>query len=39
MNAYDSLSTIKLINMMYKSFDKKKWILFKEKNLISKLGK
>ena len=39
INAYDSLSTIKLINMMYKSFDKKKWILFKEKNLISKLGK
>ncbi len=39
LEAYKSLSTVKLVNMMYKSFFKDRWVYFKEKNLISKLGK
>ena len=39
LNAHDTLSTIKLVNMMYQSFDKKISISFEEKRLISKLGK
>ena len=39
LKAYQTLSTIKLINMMYKSFDENRWVYFKEKKIISKLGK
>tara|TARA_B100000579_G_C22832390_1_gene856752 strand:+ start:859 stop:1905 length:1047 start_codon:yes stop_codon:yes gene_type:complete len=39
LKAYNTLSTIKLINMMYKSFDQNRWINFNEKQIISKLGK
>lgn len=38
-DAFKTLSTVKLINMMYKSFFKDKWIYFKDKNLITRLGK
>ena len=39
LKASETIETIKLINMMYKSFFKNKWIYFKDKNLVSKLGK
>ena len=38
LEAHQTLSTIKLINMMYKSFTKNRWVHFKEKKIISKLG-
>ncbi len=38
LEAHQTLSTIKLINMMYKSFTKNRWVYFKEKKIISKLG-
>ena len=38
LKASETIGTIKLINMMYISFFKKRWVYFKEKNLISKLG-
>ncbi len=36
--ASESYDTVKLINMMYKSYEKKRWIHYKEKDFISKLG-
>jgi|TARA_B110000881_G_C18508995_1_gene481190 UDP-N-acetyl-2-amino-2-deoxyglucuronate dehydrogenase len=39
LKAYETLSTVKLINMMYKSFFEDRWIYFDEKKIISKLGK
>jgi len=38
LNAIDTLETIKLLNMMYMSVEKKKWIYSKSKNINSKLG-
>lgn len=38
LKANETIRTIKLINMMYISFFKKRWVYFKEKNLVSKLG-
>ena len=38
LKANETIGTIKLINMMYISFFKKRWVYFKEKNLVSKLG-
>ena len=39
LKAYETLSTIKLINMMYKSFFEDRWTYFDEKKIVSKLGK
>ena len=39
LKAYKTLSTIKLINMMYKSFFENRWIYFDTKKIVSKLGK
>ncbi len=39
LKAIDTLNTLKLIQMMYKSSEKKSWIKIKDKNLNSKLGK
>ena len=39
LKAIDTLNTLKLLQMMYKSSEKKSWIKLKEKNLNSKLGK
>ena len=39
LEAKKTLSTIKLINMMYKSFFDDKWAYFDKKNITSKLGK
>lgn len=36
--AIESFDTIKLINMMYKSFEEKRWVYSKEKIFLSKLG-
>ena len=38
LKAIDTLNTLKLLQMMYKSSEKKSWINFKDKNLNSKLG-
>ena len=38
LKAIDTLDTLKLLNMMYISATKQKWIYFNEKNLNSKLG-
>ncbi len=38
LSAIETLSTLKLIQMMYKSSEKKSWVNFKDKNLNSKLG-
>ena len=38
LSAIETLNTLKLIQMMYKSSEKKSWINFKDKNLNSKLG-
>ena len=37
--AIDTLNTLKLLQMMYKSSEKKSWIKIKDKNFNSKLGK
>ena len=39
LNAIDTLNTLKLLQMMYKSSEKKTWIKFNDKDLNSKLGK
>ena len=39
LKAIDTLNTLKLIQMMYKSSEKKSWINIKNKNINSKLGK
>ena len=39
LKAYETLITIKLINMMYKSFFEDRWTYFDEKKIVSKLGK
>ena len=39
LKAHETISTIKLINMMYKSFSEDRWVYFNEKKIISKLGK
>jgi predicted dehydrogenase len=39
LKAIDTLNTLKLLQMMYKSSEKKSWIKIKDKNLNSKLGK
>tara|TARA_B100000787_G_scaffold133411_1_gene102286 strand:- start:3078 stop:4130 length:1053 start_codon:yes stop_codon:yes gene_type:complete len=36
--AIESLSTLKLVNMMYRSYEKNRWVYFKEKKVLSKLG-
>ncbi len=38
LKAIDTLNTLKLLQMMYKSSEKKSWINFKDKYLNSKLG-
>ena len=35
----DSVNTIKLINMIYLSFEKNRWVYGDEKKIISKLGR
>ena len=39
LKAVDTLNTLKLLHMMYKSSEKKSWIKIKDKNFDSKLGK
>ncbi len=39
LKSIETLDTLKLLNMMYKSFEKKTWINISNKNLNSKLGK
>ena len=39
LKAIDTLNTLKLLQMMYKSSEKKSWIKLRDKNLNSKLGK
>ncbi len=38
LEAIETLPSLKLLNMMYMSFEKKKWIKFNDKNISSKLG-
>lgn len=38
LKAIDTLNTIKLLNMLYRSSEKKTWVHFKENNFQSKLG-
>ena len=38
LKAIDALDTIRLLNMMYKSYEKNKWVKSIEKNIYSKLG-
>ena len=38
LKAIGTLNTLKLLQMMYKSSEKKSWINFKDKNFNSKLG-
>jgi UDP-N-acetyl-2-amino-2-deoxyglucuronate dehydrogenase len=38
IKAIDTINTLKLVNMLYMSFEKKKWIFSDEKNIRSKLG-
>ena len=38
LKAIDTLNTIKLLNMLYRSSEKKTWAYFKENNFQSKLG-
>jgi predicted dehydrogenase len=38
LKAIDTLNTIKLLNMLYRSSEKKTWVYFKENNFQSKLG-
>jgi len=38
LRAIDTLDTLKLLNMMYKSYEKNRWVYFNEKNLKTKLG-
>lgn len=38
LRAIETLSSLKLLNMMYMSFEKKKWINFTNKKIISRLG-
>ena len=38
LKAINSLNTLKLLNMLYQSSEKKKWVFDKEKNYKSKLG-
>jgi hypothetical protein len=38
IKAIDTINTLKLVNMLYMSFEKKKWIFSNEKNIRSKLG-
>ena len=37
-SAIETLKTVKLINMMYKSSELDRWVYFDEKNIKSKLG-
>ena len=39
LKSIDTINTLKLLNMMYKSFEVNRWVYFKERNLVSKLGK
>lgn len=39
LEAINTLNTLKLLQMMYRSSEKKKWIKIKDKNLNSKLGR
>ncbi len=39
LKAIDTMNTLKLLQMMYKSSEKKRWISFKDKKPSSKLGK
>ena len=39
LKAIDTLNTLKLLQMMYKSSEKKSWVKIKDKNLNSKLGR
>lgn len=38
LKAIDTLNTIKLLNMLYRSSEKKNWVYFEENNFQSKLG-
>ena len=38
LKAIETLPSLKLLNMMYMSFEKKKWINFTRKKIISRLG-
>ena len=38
LKAIETLDTLKLLNMLYRSYEKKRWVYFNEKNLKSKLG-
>ena len=38
LRAIDTLDTLKLLNMMYKSYEKQRWVHFNEKSFQTKLG-
>ena len=38
LKAIDALPTLKLLNMMYMSYEKNSWIYYDNKKIISKLG-
>ena len=38
LKAIDTLDTLKLLNMMYKSYEKQRWVYFNEKSFQTKLG-
>lgn len=38
LKAIDTLVTLKLVNMLYKSYEKKKWVYYNQKSITSKLG-
>ena len=38
LKAIETINTLKLVNMLYKSYEKNRWVFFDEKNLKSKLG-
>ena len=38
LKAIETINTLKLVNMLYKSYEKNRWVFFNEKNLKSKLG-
>ena len=38
LKAIETINTLKLVNMLYKSYEKNRWVNFEEKNLKSRLG-
>ena len=38
LKAIETINTLKLVNMLYRSYEKNRWVNFEEKNLKSRLG-